>query len=141
MLMVCLLCTYQVILSHFFVERARNRFLTQEFLHENFGQHHEACFNKSKIQKGGHPDNGDGRYFKKAGYRAWHEFAQIHRVYQNLSENISQFIVSLLIAGMYFPLAAAAWGGMYFLLRIGYHWGYVRSPEARLPFVPFMTNV
>ena len=46
-----------------------------------------------------------------------------------------------MIAGAYFPLAAAAWGTLYLILRILYHWGYVRSPEARLPFVPIMQNL
>jgi len=49
-----------------------------------------------------------------------------------------QVLVCLLISGLYFPIVTAVIGGIYFIGRMGYMWGYSKSPAARTPFVPLI---
>ena len=43
-------------------------------MEEKFGKEHEAAFDGQKIQKGGYPDCGSGRYTMEKGYETWLKF-------------------------------------------------------------------
>ena len=44
--------------------------------------------------------------------------------------------VAMLIGGLYWPRIFAFWGVVYMISRMGYIWGYSKSPGARAPFIP-----
>ena len=90
------------------------------------------------MQAGGWPDMGSGRYTMAAGYRAWMEINKGQRVYQNYTENIQQMTASMLIAGLFLPIATAVWGTLYLLARIGYVCAYLQAPNKRKIFTPFL---
>ena len=58
-------------------------------MEEKFGKEHEAAFDGQKIQKGGYPDCGSGRYTMEKGYETWLKFNLSQRVHLNFMENIS----------------------------------------------------
>ena len=44
-----------------------------------------------------------------------------------------------MISGINYPLCTAGFGGLYLFARIGYHFGYVRTPSGRVPCSHFVT--
>ena len=40
----------------------------------NFGEEHRREVPKSKLEMGGYPDSGSGRYTIQAGYEFWYNF-------------------------------------------------------------------
>ena len=87
---------------------------------KNFGEVHSKELEGSKIQAGGLPDHGAGRYTMAGGYATWMEFNKAQRVHYNYLEYINQMIPMFLLTGLYFPRAAAVTGGVYVAARIGY---------------------
>ena len=92
----------------------------------------------TRIEKGGYPDMGSGRYTMSMGYKVWYEFALAQRTHLNLLENIHQVLACLLISGLVSPVAMAVTGAVYLLGRIGFTFSYKLHPAARARFAPFV---
>lgn len=76
---------------------------------------------------------GMGRYSDKLSYKDWYDFNNSQRAHYNFLE-MSPSIFSLLpIAGLYFPIPAAALGLVLAISRLIYVIGYTTvGPEGRL---------
>ena len=64
-----------IMVTHYFMclitgGSARRDIFNQEFMEKEFGQDHEEATGE-KIQKGGYPDHGAGRYSMKLEYKDW----------------------------------------------------------------------
>ena len=97
---------------------------------------------EEKIQKGGYPDSGSGRYTMKAGYGAWMNFNGAQRGHLNYAENITQILTMMLTCGLYFPVATTVIGAVYCLARVMYAVGYkLLGPKGRIYAVPIILLV
>lgn len=76
---------------------------------------------------------GCGRYSDKLTYKEWYEFNSAQRAHGNFVEWIASSIAFVLIAGIYFPITAAALGLGIILGRLLYAVGYASSgPQGRM---------
>lgn len=99
---------------------------------DNFGQDHREAFGV-ELKGEGYPDMGGGRYSAKLSYKDWYEFNSAQRAHYNFLEWIASTLIFLLIAGIYFPIPAAALGLGVFIGRLTYAIGYaVGGPNGRL---------
>jgi uncharacterized membrane protein YecN with MAPEG domain len=85
-----------------------------------------------KPAKGGYPDMGNGRYSTDLSYDQWYTFNNYQRAHYNYMEQLTPTIIWILISIFYKPLAAAILGFIYFIGRIFYSIGYLKSPNSRL---------
>ena len=53
-------------------------------------------------------------------------------------ENISQILTMLITCGLYYPVTTAVIGGVYFLGRLIYTFGYLTGAKGRMLGVPFV---
>lgn len=104
----------------------RRKYFNEEFLQKNFGEEHKKAYG-CNVPKQGYPDLGNGRYSQKLSYEAWFDFNNAQRCHQNFLETVSLMIFAILIAGLYFPKAAAILGAVHFIGRIFYIIGYTKS--------------
>lgn len=75
---------------------------------------------------------GSGLYSTKLSYKQWYDFNNAQRAHYNYIEMAPTTFVWLFIAGLYFPIPAAAVGLALFIFRIIYTIGYVKSgPRGR----------
>jgi K+-transporting ATPase c subunit len=56
-------------------------------------------------------------------------------------ENISQILCMLITCGLYYPVTTAVIGGVYFLGRLIYTFGYIAGAKGRFLGVPFVMSV
>lgn len=110
----------------------RKKLFNKEFMAKHFGDDHKKEFGCSAPDQG-YPDHGSGRYSDKLSYRQWYELNNAFRCHQNFIETIAILILSLLVAGLYYPLAAAILGAVHFVGRTFYILGYVTAgPDKRV---------
>lgn len=110
----------------------------EEYMRTNFGEEHRNATG-NEITVGGYPDMGSGRYSSKLTYEHWYKFNNAQRVHYNFIEFAPSMFVVLLIAGVYFPVAAAVLGLVHFIGRIIYSIGYANGgPTGR--FVGVILN-
>ena len=128
---VVLTCFYALLIGFLGTAAYRKRYFTEDFMQNNFGTEHELITG-SKIQKGGYPDMGSGRYTMKAGYQAWYLFNLGARTHANLMENLPQVVICLLIIGLWSPLTAIVMGTINLAMRLGYANAYTKDPSARI---------
>ena len=55
--------------------------------------------------------------------------------------NISQILCMLITCGLYYPVTTAVIGGVYFLGRLIYTFGYIAGAKGRFLGVPFVMSV
>ncbi len=67
---------------------------------------------------------GNGFYSRNLNYEQWYNFNNAQRAHLNFVEWIASNLVFLLIAGLYFPIPAAAVGAGIILSRLIYACGY-----------------
>ena len=72
------------------------------------------------------------------GYEAWLKFNLSQRVHLNFMENISQILCLLITCGLYYPVTTAVIGGIYFIGRLIYTFGYLAGAKTRMLGVPFV---
>lgn len=121
-----------IIFGFFFAGRVRSRTFTEEYMKQNFGAEHQRVFGQ-EIKEGGYPDTGNGFYSKNLTYEQWYNFNNGQRAHMNYVEWIASCLVFLLIAGLYFPIPAAAIGLGVIVSRIIYACGYTSNgPTGRL---------
>jgi len=101
-------------------------------MNQHFGVEHKQLFGK-EIEKGGYPDMGNGRYSQKLSYEQWYKFNNAQRAHYNFIEFAPTTFVFLFIAGLYFPIPAAAIGLGVIIFRFFYAIGYSSGgPSARV---------
>ncbi|KAJ2796388.1 hypothetical protein H4S07_006235 [Coemansia furcata] len=89
---------------------------------------------KYKVQ---YPDNGGGRFSDKLSDKDWVEFNNIKRVSDNYSENVGMVLSMLFCAGLFQPLLAASFGGLFILGKVIYGLGYTAwGPKGRMYGAP-----
>jgi len=87
----------------------------------------------SSISKGGHPDNGLGRFSDKLDFITWIKLQNAQRVHLNYLEGLPSYLMNLLIAGLFYPKPASALGVIHLLGRELYGRGYRKNgPGGRL---------
>ena len=75
---------------------------------------------------------GCGKYSQKLSYKDWYEFNSAQRAHYNFVEWIASTLLLILVAGVYFPIPAAALGLAIFIARLIYSIGYVTGgPRGR----------
>lgn len=67
---------------------------------------------------------GCGRYSQKLSYQEWYNFNNAQRVHYNFIEYAPSIFVFLFVAGLYFPVSAAAIGLAIIIFRAIYAIGY-----------------
>ena len=72
------------------------------------------------------------------GYETWLKFNLSQRVHLNFMENISQILCLLITCGLYYPVTTAVIGGVYFIGRTIYTFGYLAGAKLRMLGVPFV---
>ena len=76
---------------------------------------------------------GSGLYSSKLSYSDWYKFNNAQRSHQNFLEFAPATFAFLLIAGIYFPIIAAALGLGVVIGRIIYGYGYIANgPSGRV---------
>jgi hypothetical protein len=134
---------YGVFAGGYFVGGARGKAFGKEWVKtpaaEKLAEEHKKALGDSKDDKtvpkfssNGYPDMGSGRYASTLSYKAWFDFNNAQRVHYNLVENLPSIIALHLVAGVYFPRAAAAAAVPWLVAR--HMWGvnYVAAgPEGR----------
>lgn len=121
-----------LMIGFIFPGRARGELFTKEFMEEHFGADHKAATG-NEIEKGGYPDMGSGRYSAKLSYKQWYDYNNAQRAHYNFVEMAPSTFVMLFIAGIYFPIPAAAIGLALAIFRAIYSAGYAYSgPKGRL---------
>jgi hypothetical protein len=136
---------YGVFAGGFFVGGARGKAFGKEWVktpaaEKLIEEHKKALGDASKDDKGGvpkfsasgYPDMGSGRYSATLPYKAWFEFNNAQRVHYNLVENLPSILALHLVAGVYFPRAAAAAAVPWLVARHIWGMNYVSAgPEGR----------
>jgi glutathione S-transferase len=80
-----------------------------------------------------YPDMGNGRLATKLSDDQWTYFANAQRAHYNFIEGAPTILVSLLVAGLFYPVSAAYLGAIYFVGRFLYAYGYIKNgPKGRL---------
>jgi glutathione S-transferase len=76
---------------------------------------------------------GSGKYAQKLTYKQWFDFNNAQRAHYNFIEMAPSTFIFLLIAGVYFPIPAAAIGLALAIGRFIYSIGYANGgPKGRL---------
>lgn len=76
---------------------------------------------------------GSGLYSTKLTYKQWYDFNNAQRAHYNFVEFAPSTFIWILIAGIYFPIPAAALGFGVFIARLIFSLGYRNSgPSGRL---------
>ena len=133
-LIVAAVIALEILLIGFiFPGRVRGTVFTEEFMKQNFGAEHKTATG-FEIAKGGYPDMGTGLYSQRLSYKDWYAFNNAQRVHGNFIEMAPSTFVWLLIAGLYFPIPAAAIGLGVFFARLIYSIGYSgeKGPQGRI---------
>lgn len=90
---------------------------------KNFGEEHNRIFNE-EIKAGGYPDTGSGFYAKGLPYEDWYKLNNAQRAHLNCIEMVASTMAFLLVAGIIFPIPAAAFGLLVIIGRLFYAVGY-----------------
>ena len=99
---------------------------------KNFGELHREETGGS-IALSGYPDMGSGRYSQALSYKDWYELNNSQRVHLNFVEMAPAIFLTLFLAGIYYPIAAAILGGIIIIARLIYTIGYmVGGPNMRI---------
>jgi len=100
---------------------------------QNFGSEHKTATGFD-IEKGGYPDMGSGMYSQKLAYKDWYAFNNAQRAHGNFVEMAPSTLLWVLIAGLYYPIPAAAVGLALFIFRLIYSIGYAsdKGPKGRI---------
>ena len=136
-LVAVLLNVFTYIASICLVGSGRKKYFTQAKMEEHFGAAHKEA-GLGEIKKGGYPDCGSGRYTMAMGYEAWYRFSSLQRAGVNQMDSISMMICMLMSAGLYYPIATAIWGIVYWIGIQLYVVGYLKSPAWRALGAPIV---
>jgi len=114
-----LLLALQVFVYAVLAGRVRGQVFSKKFMDDKFGDLHFKQTQNS-APAGGFPDMGCGRYSDELSYYDWFRMNNAQRNHANYLENFSLMVVSLLIAGIYYPVHATGISLLIFVARIMY---------------------
>ena len=119
---------------------------TSEYLVKNYPEENEIHKKEfgTPIAKGGHPDNGLGRLSDKLPFVAWVKLQNAQRAHLNYCEALPGVLCNLLLAGLFYPVTAAAFGVTHIVGRQLYSSAYRRGgANARGPGfgISFLSNM
>ena len=75
---------------------------------------------------------GNGRYSADLTYDQWFIFNNFQRCHYNYLEQLTPVLVMIILSSYYKPLAAAILALVYFVGRVFYTFGYIKSANKRL---------
>ena len=129
-LIVVVLQALQLMFTGFISGGIRMKHFGLDQMKERHGKEHlEATGNEvADEQKNGYPDDGNGRYFKAAGYQVWFEMALTQRAHGHFLEGAAAIFTCELAAGVYFPYTVTGLGAIYFIARLLFTIGYQKGP-------------
>jgi glutathione S-transferase len=108
------------------VAGVRYKVFNQEYVDKNLSAESDALkkITGKGLTKGCHPDCGLGRFSDKLSLQDWMELNIAQRCAGNYLEQITAIVTLLLLAGLFFPVPAAAIGGVYMVGRQLYSSGF-----------------
>jgi len=111
---------------------ARRKVFSKEFIKNNFSELHQKEVGGEIDNLLGYPDMGSGFYSQKLSYKQWYDFNIAQRVHYNFLEMAPSTFVSLLLGGLYFPIASAGFGLGLAVFRLVYCIGYTgKGPKGK----------
>ena len=114
-----LILVLQVFIYAILVARIRAQVFSKKFMDDKFGDlHFKQTQNAPPAE--GFPDMGSGRYAHELNYYDWFRFNNAQRNHGNYLENFPLMVISLLIAGIYYPLHATGISLLIFVARTMY---------------------
>jgi glutathione S-transferase len=125
-LLSCVAIGFEATIFGAIAGRTRGKVFTKEFMESNFGNEHFNAVH-SAVSQNGYPDMGNGRYAAKLSYADWHNFNNAQRVHYNFIENITSYVIFIIIASLFFPSEASIIGWGLFVVRLIYAWGYLKE--------------
>ncbi len=99
--------------------RVRGQVFSKKFIDDKFGDLHFKQ-TQNPVPVGGYPDMGCGRYSDELSYYDWFRLNNAQRNHANYLENFPLMVISLLVAGIYYPLPATGISLIIFVARIMY---------------------
>lgn len=76
---------------------------------------------------------GSGRYSRELSYGDWYRFNIAQRVHNNNVEHLAYSISGMLLLGLFYPRLAASLGGVVFMSRWLYYYGYIyEGPSSKI---------
>ena len=124
------------LLGLIYVNYIRTKIFSQDFMNNNFGDTHQACF-KSQPPKGGYADAGNGKYSERLSLKNWFDFNVGYRGHINFTEGLPFTVIIGLLAGLFYPITAAIFLGISVVARLIFIIGYVIAPRLRsIGFLP-----
>ncbi|CDW72188.1 mapeg family protein [Stylonychia lemnae] len=116
-------------------QKVRARVFPKEYMESTFGNQIRREFGPDAHVPGmGYPDMGAGPFSKQLAYKDWFEFNNAQRVHSNSLEQLAWSLPAFLIAGIFFPRLAASLGGVVFVGRELYRYGYMtkEGPSSKI---------
>eukprot|EP00586_Coscinodiscus_wailesii_P022765 CAMPEP_0172493588 /NCGR_PEP_ID=MMETSP1066-20121228/25013_1 /TAXON_ID=671091 /ORGANISM="Coscinodiscus wailesii, Strain CCMP2513" /LENGTH=180 /DNA_ID=CAMNT_0013263809 /DNA_START=64 /DNA_END=606 /DNA_ORIENTATION=+ len=119
---------------------------TSEYLLKNYPEENEIHKKEfgTPLPVGGHPDNGLGRLSDKLPFVTWAKLQNAQRAHLNYCEALPGVLCNLLLAGLFYPVTAAAFGLTHMVGRQIYASAYRKSgANARGPGfgIAFLSNI
>lgn len=105
----------------------RKAFKNQEFLNKKeviaLQDEHKKAFG-TPINDMGYPDMGSGRYSALLPYSQWVEFNNAQRCHYNMVESSAPVLATVIVGGLFQPIACSILGIIYALGMIIFSYGY-----------------
>jgi len=108
------------------VSRVRYSVFTEDYIKQHLSKESEELKKSigEELQKGCHPDNGLGRFSDHLSTVDWVKLQNAQRAHLNYLETLSATLVSLALAGIFFPLYASILGVVHIVGRQLYCSGF-----------------
>ena len=97
---------------------------TMESLRREFSTTSGISDETEAVPNQGYPDDGNGRFAKSLDYYYWVVFNRAARGYLNSTEQIANFVLSILLCGIFQPVWAGWLGLLIGAARVIYYLGY-----------------
>lgn len=130
LLSVSLICIEYFVVAYINVQMRAKTF-TKEYM-DKFSDEHKQSIGTWAAPALGFPDMGNGFYSQDLSYEQWFKFNNCQRCHYNFLEQLTPVIIWILISMMYQPLASGIMGLAYFVGRILYTIGYVKTANQRI---------
>ena len=105
----------------------RKAFKSPEFLNKKeivaLQEEHKKNFG-TPINDMGYPDMGNGRYSAQLSYTQWVEFNNAQRAHYNMVESSAPVLATVIVGGLFQPIACSILGNMYAIGMLLFSYGY-----------------
>ena len=113
-----------------YINYIRGKIFPKTFMEDNFGETHQAIFQKPP-PVGGYGDTGNGKFSDKLKLKDWFDFNTAFRGHINFVEGLPFMVIISLLSGLYYPQTTAILVACIFFFRLLFIVGYVVSPALR----------